>query len=211
MTVEDVSCSDPQANLDRDERLLRAADLGEGGEVLRFWESPVPFIVLGRTCVAAEDVDLVAAADHGIPVLRRTSGGGTVLQGPGCLSFALVLHKKRDLALETINGTYRYVLERVLKGLQTIGIDGAFRPVCDLALMSNDKKFSGNAQRRGREHILHHGTLLYDFDLTLVTRCLKMPRKMPDYRGARAHDAFITNVPADPADLRRAIISQFIV
>ena len=210
MKFEDGSAVDPQENLDRDEGLLIAADRGEGGETLRFWESVSLFVVLGRTCSAEDDVDLGAATRDGIPVLRRTSGGGTVLQGPGCLNFAVVLNKKRDPALETISGTYRYVLERVLTGLRTAGVEGVFRPVCDLALMSNDKKFSGNAQRRGREHILHHGTLLYDFDLPLVMRYLKMPRKMPDYRHARPHDAFVTNIPVDPATLRRVIASRFL-
>ena len=209
MTLEDVSFPVPQENLDRDEALLIAADRGSGGEVLRFWESPSVFVVLGRTGSAGDDVDQAAAARDGLPVLRRTSGGGTVLQGPGCLNFAVVLNKKRDPALETINGTYRYVLERVLKGLQTIGIDGVFRPVCDLALAADDRKFSGNAQRRGREHILHHGTLLYGFDLALVSRYLKLPKKMPEYRSARPHGAFVTNIPAAPAALRRVITSQF--
>ena len=82
MIVENLSFPDPQANLHYDEELLRRAEKGEGSECLRFWESPAHFVVLGRTGVAEDDVELAAAERENIPVLRRSSGGGTVLRVP---------------------------------------------------------------------------------------------------------------------------------
>ena len=42
-------------------------------------------------------------------------------------------------------------------------------------LVLGDLKFSGNSARCRRRWLLYHGTLLYDFPLALVARCLKMP------------------------------------
>ena len=56
-----------------------------------------------------------------------------------------------------------------------------------------------------REHLLYHGTLLYDFPLEMIGRCLAMPPREPDYRQARPHDAFVANLPLDAAMLRSAL------
>jgi lipoate---protein ligase len=210
MTVENLSFPDPQANLNYDEELLRRAEKGGGGECLRFWESPVPFVVLGRTGIIEDDVELAATKQDDVPVLRRSSGGGTVLQGPGCLNFAVVLAMKRHSDLVSIHRSYAFILNKVILAVKKLGIEPEFRPVSDLVLMPTEKKFSGNAQRRGRKFILHHGTILYDLDLPLMDRYLKMPKKMPDYRAHRPHTDFVSNIPADPQQFREALQKEFL-
>ena len=69
--------------------------------------------------------------------------------------------------------------------------------ISDLAV--EGKKFSGNAQQRKRDHLLHHGTLLYSFDLDLLPRYLKAPPRQPEYRAQRAHEDFLGNVPLTAA------------
>src|SRR4051794_8509460 len=82
-------------NLALDEALLLEAESGQGGEVLRVWEWPTYAVVLGAAGKVADDVDTTACAADGIPLGRRSSGGGTVLLGPGCLLYALVLRYDR--------------------------------------------------------------------------------------------------------------------
>jgi lipoate-protein ligase A len=210
MIVENLSFPDPQTNLNYDEELLRRAEKGHGGESLRFWESPVHFIVLGRAGVAEDDVELTAAQRDNILILRRSSGGGTVLQGPGCLNFALVLSMNRYPDLTSIRSSYAFILNKIMLAVKKCGIDAEFRPVSDLVVEDMEKKFSGNAQRRGRSFILHHGTILYDFDLSLISRYLKVPKKMPDYRAKRVHADFVTNIPVNQQQIREAIQKEFI-
>ncbi|MBF0486087.1 MAG: lipoate--protein ligase family protein [Candidatus Omnitrophica bacterium] len=210
MTFKDISFHDPSKNLDYDDELLRQADKGTGEEVLRFWESPLYFIVLGRTSSVETDVNEPAALSDGIPILRRSSGGGTVLQGPGCLNFSLVLSKIRRPELESIQNSYKCILELILKRMEELQVQGDFRPVSDLVLKSSEKKFSGNAQRRGRTYILHHGTILYNFNLELISRYLKMPPKQPEYRRGRTHHDFVTNIPAAASGLKAVITKAFI-
>jgi lipoate-protein ligase A len=197
MKVEDLSFSDPGKDVLYDDALLACAEKEQGPEVLRFWESKDVFVVLGRTCDEDNDVRKDICRQDDVRVLRRSSGGGTVVQGPGCLNFSLVLRKDRHPDLASITRSYRYILEKALVALKDCGLDAAFRPICDLVVPDGEKKFSGNAQRRGRTHILHHGTILYAFDLSLIARYLHMPVQMPDYRRGRPHEDFITNVPVD--------------
>src|SRR5262245_58083584 len=111
-------------NLALDEALLLAAEAGEGGELLRVWEWPLPTVVLGTGCRLAQDVDEAACRADGVPILRRSSGGGTVLLGRGCLCYSLVLRFDYAPALMEIPTSYVYILERVLRALHGVGMDG---------------------------------------------------------------------------------------
>jgi lipoate-protein ligase A len=186
-------------NLALDEALLLAAESGTGGEVLRLWEWPAPAVVLGAAGKLADDVDEAACARDGVPILRRSSGGGTVLLGKGCLLYSLVLSFDRDAALREIPTSYCYILGRVLEALAGLLPDLCCAGTSDLA--AGGRKFSGNAQQRKRTYLLHHGTLLYDFELAPVGRYLKLPERRPEYRRDRGHEAFLTNLSATREDL----------
>jgi lipoate-protein ligase A len=203
MDFLDMTLPTAAENLALDEALLREAEAGRGGEVLRLWEWPRFAVVLGAGCALADDVDEAACRADGVPVLRRASGGGTVLLGPGCLCFSLVLSFERGPALREITPSYVYILGRVRDSL------AGLLPIIEQAgtsdLMSAGLKFSGNAQQRKRDHLLHHGTLLYDFDLPRIGRYLRMPGKQPEYRDRRDHTAFVRNLPASSEELKRRL------
>lgn len=202
---KNISFSSPNENILFDDVLLTLAEQGKIGNTLRLWESPVYFAVLGRTGKAEEDLKVQVLQEDAVSVLRRASGGGTVLQGPGCLNFSFILSKADNHELSDLRRSYHIILEGVLALLKNLGVNAVFRPISDLALEKNEKKFSGNAQRRGRNFILHHGTILYDFDLGLISRYLTMPRDIPDYRKGRIHEDFVTNIAVSKRDL----VAQF--
>ncbi len=194
-----------------DDILLHLAEQGQSGEVLRFWESPAVCVVLGRTGKPEKDLWREAIDRDGVQVYRRSSGGGTVLQGPGCLNYALILDKESDPRLQDIRKSYEVILGQVIRVLFSCGIRAEFRPVSDLVLPEKEMKFSGNAQRRGKRFILHHGTLLYDFPLDLIQRYLQPPEDAPDYRQGRAHQEFVTNLPVSREGVKTAFIQHFAI
>jgi len=95
MRLLDFSLPDAAENLALDEALLLAAEAGTGGELLRLWEAPRHAVVVGAGGSVALDVNVPACEADGVPILRRASGGGTVLIGPGCLCYSLVLGYER--------------------------------------------------------------------------------------------------------------------
>ncbi|MBF0532298.1 MAG: lipoate--protein ligase family protein [Candidatus Omnitrophica bacterium] len=205
MIVQEISFRAPEENIRYDEELLKRAEDGQGGEVLRFWESPVVFVVLGRMGDTDEDVILDNTTRDNVPVIRRASGGGTVVQGPGCLNYSLILSKTNpDVA--DLKRSYAYILSRVVQALSQVGVDAEFLPISDIALKANHKKISGNAQKRGRNFILHHGTILYQFDLPLISRYLKTPKDIPKYRQGRSHADFVENLEGDIYVFKKVMI-----
>jgi lipoate-protein ligase A len=203
MEFFDVTLPSLAENLALDEALLLAAEAGNGGEALRLWEWPRPAVVLGAAGRVADDVDMEVCDRDGVPLTRRSSGGGTVLLGPGCLLYTLVLRYDRANDLRDIRKSYRWILSRMTEGLPGVTIAGP----SDLAI--GDRKIGGSAQQRKREHLLHHGSLLYDFDLALIGRYLKEPPRQPEYRDRRAHAEFVTNLPISAAELQSRLAAAW--
>lgn len=203
MQFLDVTLPSAAENIALDEALLLTAESGDGGEVLRFWDWPTPAVVLGAGGRLADDVQETTCEAERIPILRRSSGGGTVLLGRGCLIYSLILSYERDPALHGIRSSYQFILERIGRALaEGVGII-AQAGISDLVF--EGRKFSGTAQQRKRAFLLHHGTLLYDFDLTLLPHYLREPPLQPEYRAGRSHLAFVCNLPLAAAEIKRRL------
>ena len=203
----DLTLSLPVENLALDEALLEELDELGGHPVLRFWESARLFVVLGRGSRLTDEVDRATCEGDGIPILRRVSGGGTVLQGPGCLSYALVLPLNWHPDLANIRSTNRFILERIAAALHGWEPATRFCGISDLAI--DGMKISGNAQRRTRNALLFHGTILHGMSADLVARYLKHPSRQPDYRSDRPHQTFLRTINAPPQTIKQAIASSW--
>ena len=161
---------------------------------------------------AATEVNIDACRQDGVSIYRRSSGGGTVVTGPGCLMYALVLDFRNQPQLQAIDAAHRFVLGQ-LAGLLTplvesVEIAGTSDLVIERAAReptAPPRKFSGNAMRCKRRHILYHGTLLYDFDLDRIHRWLAAPTRTPAYRRDRQHKEFLTNLTIGRAELAAAL------
>jgi lipoate-protein ligase A len=207
MKLLDLTLPSPAENLACDEVLLDAAEAGDGGEILRFWEPREHFVVVGYANKVATEVNVAACEARGIPVLRRCSGGGTVVQGPGCLNYTLVLRITADSPLHNIGSANRFIMERNRAAIESLfrTFNLSIRGHTDLAI--GERKFSGNSQRRRKHFLLFHGTFLLNFDLALVSELLPMPSKQPDYREHRPHTEFLTNLNV-PANEVKAVLQQ---
>lgn len=194
----------PEDNLAWEEAALDWAEESSDAGLLRIWESPSYFVVLGYGKRADLEVQLDRCRADGVKVLRRCSGGGTVLQGPGCLNYCLVLPIAGFPELETITGANQHIMARQRAILRNasglpVEIDG------HTDLRVGDRKFCGNAQRRKRTHILFHGSILLGFDLDRVGAYLKLPEVQPAYRNRRGHSDFLTNLGVDAETVANAL------
>lgn len=204
MDYFDFSYPAPEENLACDEALLNMCEEGYSNGILRFWEAGRYFAVLGYSNKFRTEVRLENCRRDNIPVLRRTSGGGTVLQGPGCLNYSLILPCLGDHPLGNLSETNCYILGKHREALQTLTKEELLvSGISDLTI--GGMKISGNAQRRKMKFLLFHGTFLYRFDLAKIEDYLAMPERQPDYRENRSHTAFLRNFSASPEAMKTAI------
>ena len=206
----DVELPTVAENLALDEAILAEAHDGLlEGLVVRAWMVGQPTVVLGSSSHVSQEVDLAACEAAGVGLVRRPSGGLTVVVGPGCLMWTVVARWPEPAP--SIDRVHAAVLDPLAEALRAAG-----RPVVrcgssDLAIESAGelRKVSGNALRVRRQAVLYHGTLLDAFDLGLVTRVLRHPPREPDYRAGRDHDSFLANLGLGRGPLEAAVRQAF--
>ena len=204
MQFVDFSPPSAASQIALDEALLdlRENEAGEG--FLRFWEPRAPCVVLGRMNVAEREVRLDRCRERGVPVFRRSSGGGTVVQAPGCLNFSVVLNTGDDPQLGHAASTNNFVLGRTAAVISSLAREAVtVRGLSDLTI--GGRKVSGNAQRRRIRSILYHGCILLDLDFSLLEDLLPLPSRAPEYRGGRSHTDFLRNLRIDASVLKDAL------
>jgi lipoate-protein ligase A len=193
-------------NLAFDETLARSA-WATDRHLLRFWwGGPPPAVVIGFSEHPERVVDTAACARLGVDVLKRCTGGGTVLQTGGVLNYSLVVPAPDHLNLKA---GFRQGADLVCAMLAAFGIAGAPQGTSDVAV--GDRKISGNAQARRWKALLVHGTLLVDFDFDLAETVLFYPPREPEYRRGRSHRDFLVTlrelgIQADQSVIKKAAI-----
>ncbi len=149
---------DPYRNIAAEEALLT---LYPGETIVMLWQNP-PCVVCGKNQNPYEEICLPEVWAAGIPVVRRSTGGGTVYHDMGNLNYTILTPKE--------NGAdgYPHFLTPIANALLALGVPCTLGGICDL--VANGKKISGNAQAVIGGTLLHHGTLLFDADLTALHR-----------------------------------------
>ena len=207
----DVDLPSPAAQLALDEALLEEAHEGAFSDmVVRVWMAAEPVVVLGSSSRVEEEVDRRACAERGVGILRRPSGGATVVLGPGCLMWSVITpHPEAAPGIEQIHAAMLEPLAATLSA--QAGSRVVRRGLSDLAIRSDggERKVSGNALRVKRHGVLYHGTLLDSLDLGLVSTVLRHPPREPDYRERRPHGSFLANLGLGREPLAAAVRAAF--
>ncbi len=162
--VDNRNNTDPYLNLALEEFLIRQADCTERDLLLLYINEPC--IVLGKNQSIYKEVNFDYLRNNKLKLCRRISGGGTVYQDLGNLSFCFITR----FADKKINN-YEWFNRPVIAALKTIGVDAEMD--ARNSILCKGKKISGNAQFTNRKNIISHGTLLFNADLDNLRACLK--------------------------------------
>jgi lipoate-protein ligase A len=175
-------------NLAVDEWLARTMR-EHGQRILRFWWGGPPSMVMGYSERQEQVIDTMACQRLDVEILRRVTGGGTVLQTSGVLNYSLVMP---DPGILDLARGFRYGADLLVAMLQRCGITGQPAGISDIVV--GDRKISGNAQARRWHALLVQGTLLVNFDVELAESVLRHPMREPAYRRRRAHREFLVSL-----------------
>ena len=162
---------------------------------------------MGIGAVWRDEVRGDACRAAGAPILRRCSGGGTVLVGRGCLSYSVVLDMQARPELRVPRESYRHLVPPLARALSALGPRVEHAGLSDLAC--GGRKVGGTAQKRKQRYLLHHGTLLFDLDVAAMDRLLGRPPDEPSYRAGRVHSEFVANLPLMREQLEGAVRTAY--
>ena len=176
---------DPTWNLAFEEYCL--TELTQFPKIMLLWQNDNAIIV-GRYQIAESEINVEAAKAIGAKVVRRSTGGGTVYHDMGNLNYSFILPagdrpKRVDIS---------EVSRPMVNALNALGAPAEVKGRNDLVI--DGKKISGTAQRYTQGRLLHHGTLLFDSDLTMLQSVLNVDRAKFVSKGVASVKSRVTNI-----------------
>jgi lipoate---protein ligase len=167
-----------------DEVLLDAVAAGRRPPLLRFWGWTQPTLVLGSNQAVANELDLPAVERRGFTIVRRLSGGGTMLAEPGRTITWSIAMPVGPVARMSFVESFAYLDRWAVETLRSLGVDAGYRPINDI--VSPRGKIAGAAQARRRGALLHHVTMAYSMDPALLLELIRIGRPPVSDRGVRS-------------------------
>ncbi len=185
-----------------------------GGEGLILIEPAQSFVSLGAFDDAASCLDQDYCRAHGIPVMRRETGGGMVLLGPGQVFYTLVLKRPHATVPSRVDEAYRYLSRAPIAVYRQFGITTRLRPINDI-VTGEGRKIGGQGAGDINGCFCFVGSILLDFDTELMHRVVKLPEE--DLRAPlkATLDEGLTSIRAhtagrpEPAAVKRALAQAF--
>jgi lipoate---protein ligase len=191
----------PPMNLALDEVLTKAVGREERGPTLRFWGWTDPCIVIGRFQSVRNEVQVDNAERLGVQVVRRISGGGAMfIQPENAITYSIHVPPSFVEGLSFAE-SYAFLDSWVVEALRDLGIDAWYAPLNDIT--SAGGKVGGAAQARRFGGVLHHTTMAYDMDPTVMLQVLRIGQEKLSDKGLRSADKRVgplrqqTNLPRD--------------
>ncbi|WIA31302.1 hypothetical protein OEZ86_002204 [Tetradesmus obliquus] len=149
--------------------------------------TPRHSIVMGISGRVNELINVQQAQKQQLQVIKRFTGGGTVVVDHNTVFTSLIMQEGALQGLEC------YPVP-IMRWTESFYMD-VFRKHGEFKLQEHDyvfgeHKFGGNAQAITNKRWLHHTSFLWDFDPANMA-ALQQPAKQPSYRQGREHGSFL--------------------
>lgn len=175
--------NDPYFNLALEEYAVKHLPVGEDYFIL--WQNR-PAVIIGRNQNTIEEINQAYIEAKGITVARRMSGGGAVYHDPGNLNFTFVVEEHHDFA------NFAKFTRPVINTLQRLGIAAENNGRNDITI--DGRKFSGNAQFKHKNRLMHHGTILFATNLEEMVEALNPSPEKISSKGIKSVRSRVTNI-----------------
>ncbi len=165
----------------------------------RQWKVQDTSLVIGYGEDAAKTVHIRACKDRGIPIIKRFTGGGTVLISEKSLNYSLIVPLSRANGWGDLVPSFQAINGIIVDALKDFQLTAKIEEDTDITV--NSKKIAGSSQSRRWGVLCHHGTILIDSETENIEMLIKNPTKQPKYRNGRTHKDFLTSLKQESGEV----------
>lgn len=196
----------PAMHVALDDVLLDEVAAGRRPPTFRFWEWTQRAVVLGRFQSVRNEIDPAGAERNSVQLVRRISGGGAMFVEPGnTITFSVYAPASLVAGLSIVD-SYAYLDAWLVEALSDLGVAARYEPINDVT--SEAGKIGGAAQIRRGDAVLHHVTMAYRMDPTVMTQVLRIGKEKLSDKGVRSADKRVAPL-GDQLDMpREAIVDR---
>ncbi|MCL2719722.1 MAG: lipoate--protein ligase [Treponema sp.] len=147
-------------------------------------------IIVGKHQNTMSEINSAFVKTHNINVARRLSGGGAVYHDMGNLNFTFITDADENTSID-----FSTFCKPIQDALVSFGVPVEITGRNDMTI--EGKKISGNAQYVKKGRVMHHGTLLYDSDLEILSKALNVSDNKIDTiesKGIKSVKSRVTNI-----------------
>lgn len=184
LTILNLTTTDPAFNLAAEQYVFDC--LPKDRSYFMLWQNENA-VIIGKYQNTLAEINRPYVEAHKIKVIRRLSGGGAVYHDLGNLNYTYITDAGE---LETLN--MRVFCEPIVRALAEFGVTAEINGRNDMTI--DGKKFSGNAQYLRHGRVMHHGTLLYNSDLSAVSKALQVDPEKIRAKGIESVRSRVTNI-----------------
>lgn len=202
----DLTTTDPSYNLAMEQYVFDC--LPRDRMYFMLWQNDNSIIV-GKYQNTLSEINLEAVERRGIRVVRRLSGGGAVYHDMGNLNFTFITDAASGTALDM-----KLFCQPVVRTLAALGVHAEVNGRNDITI--DGKKFSGNSQYLRQGRVMHHGTIMFNSDLSVVSEALQVDPTKFQTKGVRSVRSRVTNVadhldrPVSLPEFRRILLENIL-
>lgn len=183
MVIYSNNFTNPYFNLACEEFLLENK---KNEDIFMLWRND-PSVIIGRNQNAYAELNIDYINKNDIKVVRRLTGGGAVFHDLGNVNFTFITSREEKTVLN-----FEIFTAPIINTLRTLGAKAELSGRNDIVI--DGYKISGNAQCGYESRIMHHGTLLYDADLSNLTGSLKVDEEKIKSKGIKSIRSRVANI-----------------
>jgi len=194
------------------EAVAEAVEKDSSQNTLIMLQPGAPYACVGYHQDLEKEIDLDYCKSHGLPIIRRSQGGGATYLDGGQIFYQIVA-KNTAAYPRSVDAMFQRLLAVTVETYRRLGVPAEFKPLNDV--VANGKKISGNGASMNGSTSIMVGNIILDMNYEMMARVLRVPDEKFRDKMAKSMRDWVSSLkrelpnPPDDEEVKRVYTKAF--
>ena len=188
----DLGASEPYMAQTFYEAVAKSVGEGESPSTIILCRPSKPYVCIGYHQELEREIDLEFCESNGLPVIRRTQGGGATYLDSNQVFYQVVAHEDSEAIPAGVEAIFRKLLQVPVNVYRALGLKAEYKALNDVVV--ENRKISGNGAGRLDKSIVLIGNIILDLDYDMMGRVLRVPSEKFRDKLAKSMREWVTSL-----------------